>query len=70
MIMTREHYMRSVEGMSGLAEGIKFAAVILLLVFLVNSLLVVVGDEGRRSLPVKSYAAYMIMYFFYRLAEI
>ena len=70
MIMTREHYMRAVEGVGGAAEGIKFAAVILLLIFLVNSLLVLVGDEGKRDLPVKSYAAYMIMYFFYRIAEI
>jgi len=47
MIMTREHYMRTVEGVGGAAEGIKFAAVILLLIFLVNSLLVLVGDRER-----------------------
>lgn len=70
MILTENHYMMSLEDAGGVAEGIKFLAVIFLVIFLMDCLLVLVTEEGKRELPVRSYLAYLVTYFLYRIAII
>lgn len=68
MIITKENFIVSVNSTEGISEGIRYIAVIFMLVFLINSLIHLLSEEGSWELPIKSYLAYFMVYFFYRLS--
>lgn len=70
MILTRANYIMTVGSSGGISEGMRFVAVFFMLVFLIDSILLLVCEEGSRKIPVKSYFSYMVVYFIYRISLI
>ena len=70
MIIPRENFTMSASDIQGIAEGFRYVALIFMLIFLVNILINFLSDGDMGEIPIKSYLAYFVMYFFYRMSII
>ncbi len=70
MILTRANYIMTVGSSGGISDGMRFVAIFFMLAFLVDTLMLLVCEEGSRKMPVKSYISYMVIYFIYRISLI
>lgn len=66
MIVNEKQLIRVVEELGTISEGVRFIAIIMLIIFLISSMItLLVGEE---NIPVKSYLAYIVVYFIYRIS--
>jgi len=70
MILTRANYIMTVGSSGGISEGMRYIAVFFMLIFLIDSIMLLVCEDGSRKIPVKSYFTYIVMYFIYRVSMI